>query len=148
VSARLGEATIVVKSGGRSWGGSQQRSEGESRGSYSTSWNNNDNWQQQARKLLKPEEVAALSPQTAITFAPGVAPICTRLVRYYEQRPDSFLKQQWRGVKACVYSLALLAAAIIFAKNVEMSYQYHLEHPRVRFVPIGDFRKEVRLEIR
>ena len=32
-----------------------------------------DNWQQQARKLLKPEEVMALSPSTAITFAPGRA---------------------------------------------------------------------------
>jgi type IV secretory pathway TraG/TraD family ATPase VirD4 len=35
--------------------------------------------------LLKPEEVTGLSERIAIIFAPGVPPIWTTLVRYYER---------------------------------------------------------------
>jgi type IV secretion system protein VirD4 len=38
------------------------------------------------RRLLKPEEVTALSPRTAITFTPGVPPLKTTLIRYYEEK--------------------------------------------------------------
>ncbi len=84
VSSRLGEETIIVKSGGT--GSSESRSasrEGGTNYSYSTS--TNDNWQQLGRKLLKPEEVTALDPRVAITFTPGVPPISTWLTRYYEK---------------------------------------------------------------
>ena len=37
------------------------------------------------RKLLKPDEVLGLSERIAITFTPGVPPIWTTLVRYYEE---------------------------------------------------------------
>ena len=141
VSARLGEETIVVKSGGTSRSRSRQYSEGNGNGSYSTSWNTNDNWQQQARKLLKSEEVTALSPRTAITFAPGVPPICTQLTRYYEGRPDSFWRQQARGLRATYLATIMLAATVVAAKSVAENYQYRLEHPpRVRAVPNGRFR--------
>jgi type IV secretion system protein VirD4 len=87
VSARLGEETIVVESGGSSRGTSHTWSDGPQRSvSNSTSYNTNENWQQQARKLLKPEEVVALPPRTAITFTPGMPPICTTLLRYYEEK--------------------------------------------------------------
>lgn len=86
ISTRCGDHTVIVESGGTSYGTSSQDSMGvqpsQSRG-YST--NSSSNWQQQARKLLKPEEVIALPPRTAITFAPGVPPICTTLIRYYEE---------------------------------------------------------------
>ena len=72
VSNRLGEQTIIVDSGGTSRGTSQQHS-ARDYGSYSTSSNSNQNWKQHGRKFLKPEEVMALSPRTAITFAPGVS---------------------------------------------------------------------------
>ena len=41
---------------------------------------------QQARKLLKPEEVITLPPRCAITFTPGVPPVFTTLLRYYEEK--------------------------------------------------------------
>jgi type IV secretion system protein VirD4 len=86
VSARLGEATIIVDSGGSSSSKSRSTS-GDPRQGASTSYSHttNKNWQQQARKLLKPEEVVALPPTTAITFTPGVRPIITTLLRYFEE---------------------------------------------------------------
>jgi type IV secretion system protein VirD4 len=84
VSNRLGEGTIIITSGGTSTGTSQQTSP-EGKNSSSSSRNVNDNWQQHGRKLLKPEEVTALDPRVAITLTPGVPPICTWLVRYYEK---------------------------------------------------------------
>jgi type IV secretion system protein VirD4 len=97
VSARLGEETIVVESSGRSkstsssyTSGGPQRSQ-----STSTSYSTNQNFQQQARRLCKPEEVIALPARTAITFTPGVPPIRTTLLRAYEEprlgvRPSRF----------------------------------------------------------
>ena len=84
VSNRLGEATILVESGGTSTGLSRQTPDWGNHGSTSYSVNSSDNWAQQGRKLLRPEEVLALDERTAITFTPGVPPIRTRLVRYYE----------------------------------------------------------------
>jgi type IV secretion system protein VirD4 len=84
VSNRLGEETIVVRSGGTSTGHSRQ---GSSQGTSCTSSSNeNDNWAQQGRKLLKPDEVLALSDRIVITFTPGVPPIWTNRIRYFEER--------------------------------------------------------------
>jgi type IV secretion system protein VirD4 len=84
VSNRLGEETIVVRSGGTSTGHSRQ---GSSQGTSCTSSSNeNDNWAQQGRKLLKPEEILALSDRIVITFTPGVPPIWTNRIRYFEER--------------------------------------------------------------
>jgi type IV secretion system protein VirD4 len=87
ISSRLGESTIIVESGGRSGGRSRQATyDSQSPHSSSgTSVTDSTNWSQQARKLLKPEEVLQLSPRTAITFTPGVPPVCTTLIRYYEE---------------------------------------------------------------
>jgi type IV secretion system protein VirD4 len=86
VSTRLGEQTIVVESGGGSSGTSwQQPHGGQVSQSMTHSRNTSHNWQPQARKLLKPEEVAALPPDVAITFVPGLPPLRTRLLRYYEE---------------------------------------------------------------
>ncbi len=85
VSDRLGEETIIVASGGtsssRTYQGSVAGPSTESR-----SFQRSDNWQQQARRLLKPEEVTALPARLAITFTPGVPPLKTMLTRYYEER--------------------------------------------------------------
>ena len=58
---------------------------GKGDGSTTHSRNASDNWAQLGRKLLKPEEVLALDKRIAITFTPGVPPIWTTLVRYYEE---------------------------------------------------------------
>src|SRR5262249_36774125 len=84
VSNRLAEATILVTSGGTSTGTSRQDAKGER--TYSTSSNSTSNWNQMARRLLKPEEVMALDLRVAVVFTPGVRPLWTWLIRYYE--PD------------------------------------------------------------
>ncbi len=114
VSNRLGEYTQIVTSGGTSYGGSAQQSTGQgTSSSYSRSWNANDNWQQAGRKLLKPEEVAGLSERIAITFTPGVPPIWTWLVRYYEA---GFKTKQGIGpVKSVIDTACLFLTAAMFA---------------------------------
>jgi type IV secretion system protein VirD4 len=83
VSNRLGQKTIVVKSGGQNKGQSTQ--DGTMNRTYSGS--GNDNWAFQGRKLLQMDEVARLDQRIAITFHPGCPPIMTRLHRYYETKP-------------------------------------------------------------
>jgi type IV secretion system protein VirD4 len=116
-SRRLGEETIVVESGGTNWSSSVQNGE---RGQKSHSWSKNtsSNWQQQARKLKKPEEVMALDDRTAITFTRGVPPICTRLTRYYERR-YKLLGGLWRAVGTLLIAFVLfaLSAMVAFAPS-------------------------------
>jgi type IV secretion system protein VirD4 len=92
VSAMLGKETIVVEGGGsgRSGGSNTGWSQGGQGTSYSggsnNGWNSNESWQQAPRELLKPEEILGLPPLIAITFpGGGVPPVCTRLVRYFEE---------------------------------------------------------------
>jgi type IV secretion system protein VirD4 len=98
VSNRLGEETIVVRSGGTSSGHSRQYSKENS--SVTSSTNANDNWAQQGRKLLKPEEVLALSDRVAITFTPGVPPIWTTRIRYFEEPYLGRQPGRWERFKA------------------------------------------------
>jgi type IV secretion system protein VirD4 len=77
------------------------------------------------RKLLKPEEVMALNSRTAITFTPGVPPICTTLVRYYEEPNLGQMPGRWRRFKAAVNvvigSLVVLGATVILSLAVATS---------------------------
>ena len=118
VSDRIGEGTIVLRSGGTGTGTSHQSSmRGDSSSSYSS--NENDNWAQHGRKLLKAEEVLALSERIAITFTPGVPPIWTRLVRYYEESLVPRQPGTWERFKAtadvALFSAVLLCAALMLA---------------------------------
>lgn len=118
VSARLGEETIIVESGGTSTGRSRSTPDyGAASSSFSR--NSNDNWQQQARKLLKPEEVLALGERTAITFTPSKPPIWTTLVRYYERefRTPGRLGRVWARVKmfALCLNLFVMTSVVIMA---------------------------------
>ena len=99
VSNRLGEETIVVRSGGTSTGKSWQSSNNGG-GSHGSSSNASDNWAQQGRKLLKPEEILALSDRIAITFTPGVPPIWTTRIRYFEERNLTRQPGRWERFKA------------------------------------------------
>jgi type IV secretion system protein VirD4 len=114
VSARLGEQTIVVKSGGKSSGRSWQRSKQET--TYSGSSNSNDNWNQIGRKLLRPEEVTGLSERIAIILTPGVKPIWTRLVRYYEK--DFKVSRGVGLIKAMFVSTCLFLCSTLLAVSV------------------------------
>jgi type IV secretion system protein VirD4 len=136
VSARLGEETIVVDSGGSSSGTSRQKSWNESNGRGSTSYsstyssNHNSNWQQQARKLLKPEEVAALPANVAITFTPGIPPVWTKLIRYYEEPKLGHVPGRcgrcWSGIVTLTRCIALLLITIaILVCATELAKDQH-----------------------
>lgn len=119
VSTRLGEYTLAVTSGGTSYGGSTQTASDKPGTSYGTSWNTSENWNQVARRLLKPEEVIALDPRIAITLTPGLPPIWTRLIRYFEERLIT-APSRWTGVKtvartAYVVFLSSLLATLVTA---------------------------------
>jgi type IV secretion system protein VirD4 len=113
VSNRLGEETIVVRSGGTSSGTSRSWQETGSQGSSGRNAGSNDNWQQHARKLLKPEEVIALSPRTAITFTPGVRPVWTHLLRYYEEKRASFVSVAISELRVLAFGVGFLIYAIV-----------------------------------
>ncbi len=118
ISKTLGNETVVVESGGASsqW----SKNHGSSRGSgYSESsgstysGGNSSNWQQQTRELLKPDEVMQLDPRIAITLTPGVRPICTRLIRYYEEK--ALLKRRgWLIRLTAAGRTLLLSATLLF----------------------------------
>jgi type IV secretion system protein VirD4 len=118
VSNRLGESTIVLNSGGTGTGTSHQTSiKGD--GSSSTSSNENDNWGQHGMKLLKPEQVLALSDRIAITFTPQVPPVWTTLARYYEEpllphEPGKWVRFQAMA-KVVYISVSLLIVALMLA---------------------------------
>ena len=123
VSERLGDATIIVQDGGRNGGGSTQvNSDGHH--SNSSSWGWSENWKQQGRKLLQASEVMALSARTAITFAPGVPPLATTLVRYYEEQNlgmgPSWMKRAWTMVTtwaAAVFLVVLAGSVAVMLTN-------------------------------
>jgi len=126
VSNRLGEATITIASGGTSTGTSQSSSaNGQSSHGYST--NHSTNWQQHGRKLLKPEEVMMLHERRAITFTPGVPPIYTWLVRYFEEsnlgQGPGPLERYKAAAKVLFGSLALLFATVLLAMLLSMNSQ-------------------------
>jgi type IV secretion system protein VirD4 len=120
VSTRLGEQTIVVESGGSSTGDS--RSYNGHAGQQSTrSTTRNQNWQQQARKLLKPEEVMALPDRTAITFTRGVPPIWTTLTRYFEDRRRGAAGSRGR-LRTFMTSLSLFVYAAMMAGAIALTF--------------------------
>jgi type IV secretion system protein VirD4 len=125
LSARLGDETIIVTSGGTSSSVSRSPSQqGGGNCSYSTS--TNDNWQQLGRRLLKPEEVIGLDPRLALAFTPGVPPICTQLVRYYERgfgASTEISPAKMIFDTACLFVGALLLAAMFTAGAFYHTFQ-------------------------
>ncbi|MCE9565750.1 MAG: TraM recognition domain-containing protein [Planctomycetes bacterium] len=121
VSKRLGDFSEIVTSGGTSSGGSRQKNNDGAGGSFSHSVNSNSNWNQVARRLLKPEEVCALHPRVAITFTPGVPPVWSLLLKYYEEprlaQPPGWCSRLMTAVKTFALSVlfAGLSAMLVFA---------------------------------
>jgi type IV secretion system protein VirD4 len=129
VSSMLGKETIIVEgggsgtSGGNNTGWSRSSQGGSYSGGSNSGWNSNDSWQQAPRELLKPEEVLALPPRIALTFpGGGVPPVCTRLVRYFEEprlaelaRGGGWLSRVRAAFSTLIRSAIVLAAAILLA---------------------------------
>ena len=116
VSARLGDGTIVLDSGGssRGTGTSKQTSDnGSSSSGYSTSETENYNWAQHGRRLLKPEEVLALSQRVAIVFAPGIPPLWVMLVRYFEESFPAREPSQSDRKKTMAKTVSIAASLLV-----------------------------------
>jgi type IV secretion system protein VirD4 len=111
VSDRLGEETIVVTSGGTSKSTTYQ-GPGAGRPTESHSFQRSENWTQQVRRLLKPEEVTALSSRTAITFTPGVPPLRTTLIRYFEEDVGATTKRDRSQANVFGWSAVFLVMAL------------------------------------
>jgi type IV secretion system protein VirD4 len=131
VSQRLGEKTIIVTSGSTSTGTSHQGGDqGQRSTSYST--NGSDNWAQQGRRLLKPEEVMGLSDRIAITFTPGVPPIFSWLVRYWENDfRETWLRKLFAKVRMVMVSTALLLFALMTAALILSPLLYRNPQPPI-----------------
>jgi type IV secretion system protein VirD4 len=119
VSTRLGESTVVITSGGTSSSSSEQISTQGGQNSRSTSWSENHNWQQHGRRLLKPEEVMQLPERTVITFTPGLPPLMTTQVRYYEESlgPPGL----WERFKLAVWSLMVSVILFVWVAMVALA---------------------------
>jgi type IV secretion system protein VirD4 len=128
-STRLGEATILVKNTSYASSVSRQESYGaQAPSGPQYTENRSTSFNQQGRKLLKPEEVMTLDPRQAITFVPGMPPICTRLVRYYEE--PGFFRGGWlrtalRKIGVAFHSLLFLVCSVATAALVSAAILDH-----------------------
>jgi type IV secretion system protein VirD4 len=85
LSNRIGNTTVTVSSWGRNAGKSVQEGVSTLHSHASYSSGSNEGGQEQAMKLVTPDEIMAWHPRYALTFLPGMRPICTTLLRYYEE---------------------------------------------------------------
>jgi type IV secretion system protein VirD4 len=115
ISDRLGEATIIVASGGTNRGESYTTSSPDQGKSVGHNTGINNNWSQQARKLLKPEEIAGLPRRTAITFAPEMPPIISNLTCDYEGEATLRGNAGWSKARVWASALSLLAISLATA---------------------------------
>jgi type IV secretion system protein VirD4 len=134
VSERLGKETIIVESGGTSSSTSRSHSE-EGKTSWSYSNSRNDNWAQNGRELLQSSEVMNLHERLAITFTPGVPPICTWLIRYYESSSRKLSDKWWFTITAfigavlCFFIIGFFC--VLVTEGVREKYQMG-DFPAVR----------------
>lgn len=122
VSERLGNMTVALE------GGSSGTNDGRSRptggfaqdgGSNSYGSNESTSWTQSARALNTPDEVMRLPQRTAITFPPGMPPVMTTLVRYYEEPlTPGLVRRTFGAVKVLLLSVIVLCVAVLLALAV------------------------------
>jgi type IV secretion system protein VirD4 len=110
VSQRLGQETIYLDSSGTSKGGSYS-SDGKGSSTNGSNWGTSTNRAQHGKPLLRPEQVERLHPRIAITFTPGVPPLMTRLIRYYE---NDFKITSGMGLWRAAFDTACLFLATAF----------------------------------
>ncbi len=148
LSKSLGNETILVEGGGASsnWGGSSSSSYGGTSGQATAGKNwgggSSSDWRQQSRELLRPDEILALNPRIAITQTPGVRPLWTTLIRYYEEkallRHRGLLARLAGAVWTLCLSALLLGAAAVAAKA--MSDEWNGSGGRFNQPPVPAFR--------
>jgi type IV secretion system protein VirD4 len=112
---RIGKTTVISTSGGTNYSRSTQHSQNGSQGSYSTG--GNEGWQETGRDLIQANEIMTASEREAFTFVPGMSPIRTWLVRYYEEDGNQNQRHEGfsRAVKDLFQATWLMAAVGFFA---------------------------------
>ena len=135
VSERLGKATITTQSGGTgtSCQTSSQQGQGGGSSSYSSGRSNNANWQEAGRELLQASEILNLSERIAIVFTPGVRPIWTTMIRYYEVSLSAKPRKVWPAVKAFAAAVFFLVArgglAVLLTLGIREKWQNEANYP-------------------
>ncbi|MBV9121929.1 MAG: type IV secretory system conjugative DNA transfer family protein, partial [Planctomycetes bacterium] len=131
ISKSLGNETIIVDSGGSNRGKSLQH--GKSSGSsFSTSVSltssngTSSNWQQQSRELLKPDEILNLSPRLAITLTPGLRPVLSTLLRYYEEAKLFTRPGQWQRLSTAARTFFIAAIHLTVALTAAAGLSFGL----------------------
>lgn len=148
VSKNLGNETILVRGWGSNsgWGTNRGTTSGhgysESSGTSESGGTSSDE-KQQTRELLKPDEVIRLDSRLAITLTPGLRPLITRVVRYFEE-PNLFTAPSWwnRVKSACrvfVASAMLLMIVAAVAAFLTLVVKFAIEGestPKSQFRPV------------
>ena len=127
VSARLGATTIEV--GSTSTNSGRSYTDRATGATYSTG--RSTSWSYQKRELLQPAEVMALPQTTAITFAPGLPPIATKLVRHFEEPGLSLRAGRSRSRPARLFfrSASFLVLSLLVAVAVTVSAPVRPQRP-------------------
>jgi len=135
VSTRLGEATILVENTSYATSVTRQSTLGPNATGPQYTSNHTTSLNQHGRKLLKPEEVMTLDPRQAITFVPGMPPIGTRLVRYYEE-PGLFrggsLRTALSKINVAFRSLLFLVCSVVASALIGAAILDHTGNPWFR----------------
>lgn len=121
VSKSLGNETILVQgwSSNSGWGTNRGTTSGhgysESSGTNESGGTSSD-LRQQSKELLRPEQVLCLDQRLAILLTPGLRPLITRVVRYFEE-PNVFTAPSWwnRVKSACRVFIASAVLLMIVA---------------------------------
>jgi type IV secretion system protein VirD4 len=138
VSERLDKETIWVDGNGGNTGWSRQTNQKDGGGSYTQSGGTSWDRKQEGRSLLTPGEVAVLPSNIAITFSPGLPPIWTKLLKYYEE-PDlgklpGRWARTWRKMQTVAACLLILATGIL---AVAWTNEIVKQQKTVRYVAPG-----------
>jgi type IV secretion system protein VirD4 len=116
LSERAGKETIWVEGSSTQRGWSRQSGK-QGNDSYSTSGSSTTDFKQQARELSTPDEILRLDRRIALTFCPGMAPLWTYLIRYYEGAfgPPGLLKRAAAALNTFVLAAILLLFTTLLA---------------------------------
>jgi type IV secretion system protein VirD4 len=127
ISSMLGRSTILVENAGENSSGGRNRSwttsghGGNSSSGINSGWGTNRGWQQAPRELLKPEEILTLPSLWTITFpGPGMAPVLTQMVRYFDapglfRRGSGLFARFFAACRTLLGSILVLAVALVLA---------------------------------
>lgn len=121
ISSRMGTYSVPIESWGENTGYSYSTPDGgptmSNVGTSGTNWGSNSGWTQIARKLLNPDEVMRLPQRIAITFVPGMAPVLTHTIRYYEEAKAKRTMLKVKHMTLAVLMLCL--SVVVWAATVE-----------------------------